>query len=71
MTFEVLMLVCSLARTPDAADCNESTAVDVMKEKRDFSSAHSCYVYAVYKTQPLLEKDETFSKIRCRGERDT
>jgi hypothetical protein len=70
MTFEVIMLVCSLAKVPDAALCTEATADDVMKEKREFSSTHSCYMYAMFKMQPLIVKDETFSKVQCRAGRD-
>lgn len=71
MVFEVVMLICTLVQTPTPAECNEKTAVHVMKDEREFSSMQSCYLYAYHRTIPLVLNmgDDAFSKVQCRGER--
>jgi hypothetical protein len=37
-----LVLVCSLALTPDLADCNHKNALDVMRVPEEFASPVTC-----------------------------
>jgi hypothetical protein len=37
-----LVLVCSLAATPDLADCNHKNALDVMRVPEEFASPVTC-----------------------------
>ena len=70
----MIALVCVLKQMPnqDPANCTEKNAIHVLHEHRDFSSTHSCYIYAHYKTMPLLDPEqETFSKIKCAPGRET
>lgn len=71
MTFEVVMLVCLLAKSPTPDQCNEQTALHVMKEEREFSTMQACYMFAYHKTIPIViaTGDDAFSKVQCRGER--
>lgn len=39
-----LVLVCSLALTPDLADCNHKNALDVMRVPAEFASPVTCFM---------------------------
>ena len=39
-----LVLVCSLALTPDLADCNHKNALDVMRVPDEFAGPVMCFV---------------------------
>jgi hypothetical protein len=39
-----LVLVCSLALTPDLADCNHKNALDVMRVSEEFANPVTCFM---------------------------
>ena len=64
-----LVLVCSLAATPDFADCNHKNALDVMRLPEEFASPVTCAMQGqAYLAQTAigrnLTKDEGV-KIIC------
>lgn len=64
-----LVLVCSLALTPDLADCTHKTALDVMRVPEEFTNPVQCAMQAqAYLAQTAigrrLSKDESV-KIIC------
>jgi hypothetical protein len=64
-----LVLVCSLAITPDLADCTHKSALDVMRVPENFASPTVCAMQGqAYVAQTAigrnLTKDETV-KIVC------
>lgn len=40
-----LVLVCSLALTPDLASCDQSNAVDVMRVPEEFGNPATCFMH--------------------------
>lgn len=55
-----LVLVCSLAATPDLRACNESNAVDVMRVPDEYASPASCFMSGQsYLAQTTLGRDFT------------
>ena len=40
-----IVLVCSLAVTPDLRDCDQSNATDVMRVPEDISSPVTCFMH--------------------------
>jgi hypothetical protein len=47
-----LVLVCSLAVTPDLADCNRTNAVDVIRVAEESGNPYMCFKYGqVYLAQ--------------------
>jgi hypothetical protein len=68
----MLALVCVLSNAPTPQDCSEKTATDTIKEAREFSTMQSCYMYAYYKTIPLVEQlgKDAYSKVRCKELRE-
>jgi hypothetical protein len=64
-----LVLVCSLALTPDLADCTHKNALDVMRVPEEFTNPVQCVIQAqAYVAQTAigrrLNKDESV-KIIC------
>lgn len=64
-----LVLVCSLAVTPDLGDCNQSNAVDVMRVPDDFGNPATCFMHGqAYLAQTEigrhLDKDQRV-KVAC------
>lgn len=41
-----MILICSLATTPDVRDCNRRTAVDVMWVPETFGNPITCYMHS-------------------------
>lgn len=39
-----LVLVCSLAATPDLRDCNQRNAVDVLRLGEEFNNPNQCFM---------------------------
>jgi hypothetical protein len=53
-----LVLVCSLAATPDLRDCNEANAVDVMRVPDTFASPALCFMQGqAYVAQTVLGRE--------------
>jgi hypothetical protein len=53
-----LVLVCSLAATPDLAACNPNNAVDVMRAPEEFSSPVTCALHGqAYLAQTAIGRD--------------
>lgn len=53
-----LVLVCSLAATPDLRDCNETNAVDVMRVPDTFGSPALCFMQGqAYVAQTVLGRE--------------
>ncbi|MBX6367641.1 MAG: hypothetical protein IRZ04_06645 [Rhodospirillales bacterium] len=53
-----LVLVCSLAATPDLRDCNEANAVDVMRVPDEFSNPAFCFMQGqAYVAQTVLGRE--------------
>jgi hypothetical protein len=40
-----IVLVCSLALTPDLHDCNQSNATDVMRVPEEFGNPATCFMH--------------------------
>jgi hypothetical protein len=55
-----LVLVCSLAATPDLRTCDETNAVDVMRVPDEYGSPASCFMEGqAYVAQTALGRDFT------------
>jgi len=53
-----LVLVCSLAATPDLAACTRENALDVMRVPEEFASAASCALHGeAYLAQTALGRN--------------
>lgn len=53
-----LVLVCSLAATPDLRDCNETNAVDVMRVPDEYGSPAFCFMQGqAYLAQTVLGRE--------------
>jgi hypothetical protein len=64
-----LVLVCSLAATPNLSDCNQKTAIDVLRTTEEFASPVTCLLQGqAYVAQTAigreLRQDETV-KVIC------
>ncbi len=55
-----LVLVCSLAVTPDLAACDQANALDVMRAAEEFASPASCLMHG----QALLAQTEIGRQLR-------
>ena len=55
-----LVLVCSLAVTPDLAACDQGNALDVMRTAEEFASPASCLMHG----QALLAQTEIGRQLR-------
>lgn len=54
----VLVLVCSLAITPDLADCNKTNAVDVISLPEPYASPVTCFMHGeAYYAQTAMARD--------------
>lgn len=40
-----LILICSMATTPDLADCTRDNALDVLRVPTEFSNAITCFLH--------------------------
>jgi hypothetical protein len=58
-----LVLVCSLAVTPDLRTCNDRNAVDVLRVPEQFGSPATCFMHG----QALLARTE-FGRQLAQGE---
>ncbi len=53
-----LVLVCSLAATPDLAACNRDNAVDVMRVPEEFGNPATCLMFGqAYLAQTEIGRD--------------
>ena len=64
-----LVLVCSLAATPDLASCDQSNALDVIRVAEEFGSPASCLMHGqAYLAQTEIGRDlreDERIKIAC------
>jgi hypothetical protein len=64
-----LVLVCSLASTPDLASCDQSNALDVIRVAEEFGSPGSCLMHGqAYLAQTEIGRDlrtDERIKIMC------
>jgi hypothetical protein len=72
MSFELVLLVCVLSTTP-TDKCDDKTAIDVIKEHREFGSPMDCFAYAGHKVIPILKNmgEDAYFKVKCKPERNT
>ncbi len=64
-----LILICSIASTPDIAACNQSNAVDMMKVPDEYGNPMTCFMHGqAFLAQTELGRDITENervKILC------
>jgi hypothetical protein len=53
-----LILICSLATTPDLASCTRETAVDAMRVPEDFANPATCFMHGqAYLAETSIGRD--------------
>ena len=64
-----LVLVCSLAATPDLRECTQSNAVDVVRVPGEFANPATCFMHGqAYLAETTLGRDLTADdrvKVMC------
>jgi hypothetical protein len=55
-----MILICSLAATPDLAACNQNTAISVISVPEDFGNPATCFMHGqAYLAETSLGRDLT------------
>jgi hypothetical protein len=60
MVLSALILICSIATTPDLAACNQTNAVSMLRVPEDFGSPVTCFVHGqAYLAETSIGRDLT------------